>query len=172
MKFRLLFLFFILTVVVFSCGKKNDRHQESAETAYPVLTGWLNEHALMAEIPEMGLEKQRYQPDIAAVTALKNYNNSVNILVMLGSWCSDSRREVPRFLKVMDEVHNGNIRYEMYGLDRGKRDSIGLGEKNQIEFVPTFIVFNEMGEIGRIVETPIFSIEQDLAEILAETIID
>ncbi len=89
----------------------------------------------------------------------------MNVLVFLGTWCSDSRREVPRFLKILELAHNDHIKFQLMGLDRSKRDSLGLAEKSQIEFVPTFVVFKNDQEIDRIVETPSLSIEQDLVKI-------
>jgi len=67
----------------------------------------------------------------------------------------------------MELVQNSHLTFKLFGLDRSKRDADGLAEKYQIEFVPTFVVLQDDEEIGRIVETPIVSIEQDLVEILA-----
>ena len=86
--------------------------------------------------------------------------------MFLGTWCPDCKREVPRFLKTMELTNNEFIKFQLMGLDRTKRDSLGLAEKSEIEFVPTFVVFHQDQEIGRIVEIPSMSIEQDLVEIL------
>ena len=160
-------IFSIVLLLIFACGKNDSSSEKAEKVSYPILTGWLTEADIYEQIPEMKNEKRNYLPDSAAVSQLKNINEDVNVLVMLGTWCSDSRREVPRFLKIMAEIQNDHIHYEMYGLDRSKRDSLGFGEKNQIEFVPTFLIFNEDGEVDRITETPIVTIEQDLVEILS-----
>ena len=156
----------LLMIVLFSfCGKK----EEAKKPEYPILTGWLTQETLFEKLPEMKAEMDRYIPDSAAVEYLKAFAKKMNILVMLGTWCSDSRREVPRLLKVMEKIQNNNVHVELYGLDRAKSDSLGLGQANQVEFVPTFILFNESGEFGRIIETPEISMEQDLANLLAES---
>lgn len=155
----------LLIIVVFSfCRKK----EEAKKPEYPILTGWLTQENIFEKIPEMKTEKEQYTPDSTAISELKAFDKNINILVMLGTWCSDSRREVPRFLKVMEQIKNNNIHFELYGLDRAKSDSLGMGQANQIEFVPTFILFNESGEWGRIIETPEINMEQDLANLLAE----
>jgi len=161
-------LWVLISVLIVSCGKKEKEESEAEKATYPILTGWLTADSIFNHLPEMKTEKEEYQPDSAAIAYLKQFNQNVNVLVMLGTWCSDSRREVPRFLKVMEEAGNDRFHYELFGLDRSKRDSLGLGEKNQIEYVPTFIIFQDSGEIGRIVETPQISIEQDLVDILTD----
>ena len=159
---KILSFAFILLVFSFSCSKK----QEPVKKTYPILMNLLNVEDMLSEIPVMKTELESYQPDSAAVAFLQNFDKDIQISVLLGTWCSDSRREVPRFLKIMDAVHNPHFQYELIGLDRAKKDSLGLGEKFQIEYVPTFIVLKNSEEIGRIIETPTETIEQDLVEIL------
>lgn len=107
-----------------------------------------------------------YQPDEAVILQLRKFPHAATIVVFLGTWCPDCQRQVPRFLKIMEQTGNSNLGYSLIGLDRTKRDLEGLAEKNQIEFVPTFIVFQGDKELGRIVENPMVSIEQDLLDIL------
>ena len=59
--------------------------------------------------------------------------------MFLGAWCSDSRREVPRFLKIADLAGMDATRIKLYGLDRTKKSSDGLTDRYGIERVPTFI---------------------------------
>lgn len=132
----------------------------------PMLTGWLNAKQLCDQLPRYALGKEQYQPDPEPMEQLKKISKDAHILIFLGTWCSDSEREVPRFLKIMDMVQNERITYRLFGLDRSKRDAEGLAQKYQIEFVPTFIVSHGDQEIGRIVEQPMVSLEDDLVEIL------
>jgi len=130
-----------------------------------MLTGWITESQLFDLSPVYEEGKSVYQPDSASISFLKKFNEELNILIFLGTWCPDCRREVPRFLKVMEKADNNFIKFQLMGLDRTKRDSLGLAEKYQVEFVPTFVVLENNQEIGRIVEMPMLSIEQDLVEI-------
>jgi len=131
-----------------------------------ILTGWLTQQQLFGQSQEYQLEKDRYLPDTESREKLKTLIADVQLIIFLGTWCPDSRREVPRFLKIMELIKNPHITFKLFGLDRSKRDPDGLAEKYKIEFVPTFIVLHNEVEIGRIVETPIVSIEQDLVEIV------
>lgn len=104
----------------------------------------------------------------SAVTQLKRYSQPVHIVVFLGTWCSDSQRDLPRFFEILDELQNPAFHYELYGLDRSKRDAAGLADKYNIENVPTFVFEQDGREIGRIVEKPRASLEEDWLAILTE----
>lgn len=148
-----------------------NKNQEGKDTpqmpSRPILTGWLTQQQLFDQVKPYQSGKNQYQPEAEPLKKIKSLSNDIQIMVFLGTWCSDSQREVPRFLKVMELAQNPHINYKLMGLDRSKRDADGFAEQYQIEFVPTFVVIHNDEEIGRIVETPIASIEQDLAEIIA-----
>ena len=91
----------------------------------------------------------------------------VETKVFLGTWCSDSRREVPRFLKVMDLAGASPAAFTLIGLDRKMKSPGGSEAPFHIERVPTFVFLKQGKEIGRIVETPHTSIEGDMVTILA-----
>lgn len=130
------------------------------------MTGKLTAQQLLENLPAYQSGKIAYQPDADALSALRSLKSNIQILVFLGTWCPDSEREVPRFLKIMELTKGGPITYQLIGLDRSKRDAFGLAEKYQIEFVPTFVVIHHNEEIGRIVESATVSLEQDLLEII------
>ncbi|KUO63321.1 hypothetical protein APF79_09975 [bacterium BRH_c32] len=90
----------------------------------------------------------------------------VTIKIVFGSWCSDSKREVPRFIKMMETLNYDISKIEIYGVDRNKISPDGEVEKLNVELVPTFIIYREGNEIGRIVESPKKSLEEDLKDIL------
>ncbi|NOZ60513.1 MAG: thioredoxin family protein [Calditrichaeota bacterium] len=160
---KILALGLLLLLFVVSCEKK----QEAVKKAtYPIMTNRINVEEMFSKIPAMKTELENYQPDSAAIGFLKNFSQDITVTILLGTWCPDSRREVPRFLKVMSSAHNPHFQYELFGLDRAKKDSLGMGEKFAVEYVPTFVVLKNGKEIGRIIETPTETIEQDLVEIL------
>ena len=98
---------------------------------------------------------------------IRQAHAGVDVLVFLGTWCSDSRREVPRFLKVADSAGIPMERVVLYALDRRKTSPDGLEKKYGIDRVPTFIFMKEGVEIGRIVEVPKTTVEADMLTILA-----
>ncbi len=107
-----------------------------------------------------------YDLSHGAIQFLKNWRDPIRIEVFFGTWCSDSKREVPRFFQIIDEIQNPAFSYELFGLDRSKRDKEGRAEKYHIERVPTFIFLKNGMEIGRIVETPKVDLETDWANLL------
>jgi thiol-disulfide isomerase/thioredoxin len=93
--------------------------------------------------------------------------DDAEFIVFLGTWCSDSKKEVPRFLKVVDRCGVPAERVKLYGLDRSKKSPDGLAETYGITKVPTFIVLKHGREVGRITELPQTTLEADLLTILA-----
>lgn len=110
----------------------------------------------------------KYKPDYGIMKKIidKTKEKNFSVLIVLGTWCQDSREWVPPFIRVMDEagIKEKNIR--MVGVDSKKYSyTVDLTELN-IEKVPTFIFFDEEGEeAGRIVETPDKSLEKDIYKI-------
>lgn len=112
-------------------------------------------------------EYEKYMPDEGLVHKIAATNVSdVSVLIVLGSWCPDSHREVPRFNKIIDECGLQRIKITYLGVDMNKIAPIGDYEKLDIKRVPTFIVYRNNIETGRIIEYPVTSLEGDLLEIL------
>ena len=88
--------------------------------------------------------------------------------VFLGTWCGDSRREVPRMEKIFSEMGIDMANVLIVTLDRDKVSPSGEQEGRDIRYVPTLIVSKDNQEIGRIVESPsseTATLESDLFEI-------
>lgn len=90
----------------------------------------------------------------------------VTVKIVFGSWCSDSKREVPRFIKMMETLNYDISKIEIYAVDRNKISPDGEVEKLNVELVPTFFFYRDGKEIGRIVESPKKGLEEDLKNIL------
>ncbi len=113
-----------------------------------------------------------YKPNPETVTQLKKQSfKEYSIQVFLGTWCGDSKRETPRFMKVMNEINFPADKIKIITV--GDEDSLykqspqheekGLG----IFRVPTFIIYKNGVEINRINEYPVNSLEKDLLAILS-----
>lgn len=113
-------------------------------------------------------EYEGYQPRQDVVEKLAAIDNrDLTIVTVLGIWCPDSRREVPRFMKIMDLIGFPGRQLTFIGVDNEKLSPLGDYEKLGIERVPTFIVYENKVESGRIIENPVTSLEQDLLNILS-----
>ena len=103
--------------------------------------------------------------DNALIQDLKNALQEIEVTVFMGTWCSDSQREVPAFFKIIDAL-NTQMNIRMIAVDEDKLVPDGSATEAGITHVPTFIFSVHGKEINRIVEFPIFSLEQDILDIL------
>jgi thiol-disulfide isomerase/thioredoxin len=108
-----------------------------------------------------------YEPDASLLNHLRTMRDSVELVVVFGTWCSDSRRELPRFWKIEDSVHLPAGKITMIAVDRTMDIPQGIRKEYNITNVPTFIVLYRGLEMGRIVESPRVSLEQDIVNMLA-----
>jgi thiol-disulfide isomerase/thioredoxin len=108
-----------------------------------------------------------YSPDELIIAELKKLNIKCKITIVMGTWCSDSRREVPKFYKILDELNYPEESLTLINVDRNKDGIDSDISSLNIELVPTFIVYRDGKEIGRIIETPEETLEKDLLNIIA-----
>ncbi len=143
--------------------KVNQRIWDSKVKAN-VLVGPVNRKALNEN--EFGIyyksEYERYQPSSVYINKLHDKMAGVDVVVIFGEWCGDSKVQVPRFMKVLDKAGLPSYNLKIYGVTRNKKGVIYDMSKYNIEKVSTFIVYQDGVELGRIVETPKKSLERDL----------
>ncbi|AQS38211.1 thiol-disulfide isomerase-like thioredoxin [Shewanella psychrophila] len=138
----------------------------SEEKQEVILTGLVEAQTLVTELDDFAEGYKEYQVNTAAITPFKSLKEPTEIIVIIGTWCPDCHRETPRFIRIMEELNNPNIKVTYIGIDRTKTDSKGLAAQYEFSRIPTFIVMQKDEEIGRIVERPEVSLEIDLAKIL------
>jgi thiol-disulfide isomerase/thioredoxin len=107
-----------------------------------------------------------YAPDQQVIDDLKNKIYSYDIIIVLGTWCSDSQRDVPRFYKILDKLKYNTNSIKVYCVDRDKTAGNNDISDLNIERIPTFIFMKDGEEKGRIVESPQETLEKDMLEIL------
>ncbi len=92
-------------------------------------------------------------------------NAGDSVLIVFGSWCSDSHTWVPMFLSITDSTMLAHkIQFIAVPRSNGWREQLTPGLN--IEKVPTFIFYRDGKEIGRIVEEPQGDIGENILEIL------
>lgn len=96
--------------------------------------------------------------------------DGLSIRIVLGTWCPDSRREVPHFMKILQSWGFPSEKVEMIGVDSYKVAPIENYEELGIERVPTFIIYYNNVEAGRIIENPTTSLERDMVKIISEVL--
>ena len=107
-----------------------------------------------------------------AAPEIKRTLSQTTVKIFFGSWCGDSKREVPRFLKLAKTLGWKDEQIELIGVDNGdstlKRSPSGEERGYDIFRVPTFILLQNGREIQRITEYPVASLERDLLSILKQ----
>ena len=101
-----------------------------------------------------------------AVQVIKNDSENLSIMLFMGTWCGDSRREVPRIYRILDAVDFDESRLTLINMDREKNSPDGEETGLNIHYVPTLILYKNSSEIGRVIESPIQSLEEDMAAII------
>lgn len=114
--------------------------------------------------------KKNYHAYSPNVKTLTSYDLSdITIRIFMGTWCHDSKREVPRFYKIMDELNLGESQITIVGLTKKKtgyfKDYSDFGITN----TPTFIFYRHGKEIGRIIEKPKGSFEDHMEKVIKST---
>ncbi|KLT67590.1 thioredoxin family protein [Pedobacter sp. BMA] len=107
-----------------------------------------------------------YTPDAATLIELKKLIKDEKITIVFGTWCGDSKVNVPNFYKILDDLHFKEKNVSLIAVDGHKKAENGIIDGLDISRVPTFIVFDKKGkELGRITEGPKTTLEGDLLDI-------
>lgn len=104
--------------------------------------------------------------DKESVPKLRKGLEDVRITAFMGTWCEDSQREVPAFFKILDEVDYESNTVKIITVSEDKAEPAELVKNKNITNVPTFIFMKDGRELGRIVEYPLESLENDMVKIL------
>lgn len=111
----------------------------------------------------------KYEVDLSA---MKSTDRPDSITIFMGTWCGDSKRVVPQFIKMLEAQNYDLDKLKIICLNTGFQNYKQAPEREErglsIHRVPTFILHgNDGNEIGRIVEEPVASLEQDFADIMS-----
>lgn len=111
-----------------------------------------------------------YKVDTATCTFLAPLLIDKKITIFLGTWCGDSKRQVPAILKMLDccNFPMENLTLIMVSnqphMYKQSPQHEELGK--QIVRVPTVIIEEKQTELGRIIEYPQVSLEKDMLGIV------
>jgi thiol-disulfide isomerase/thioredoxin len=93
-----------------------------------------------------------YTPNTTAASALRQFRDSIELLVFMGTWCEDSHIIIPRFYSLLDATGFEGKKVTLIGTDRNKKTLSHLSEALNVNNVPTIIVMKEGKELGRVIE--------------------
>jgi len=126
--------------------------------------GVVGQQQLITNHPDFLQSYQAFQLSALEVAEIKSWPSDLHIDIYFGTWCHDSEREVPRFLKML--TANSVLSYRLIALDYNKAEPSGSAQKHAIKYTPTFVVYQNKQEIGRIIERPTVSLTADISAML------
>ncbi len=136
-----------------------------------ILVGPVERQEVEQARPDWVSEEVESHPDAASARALTEVPAGAEVTVFLGTWCSDSRRELARLWRALDEAGVATadelpFHLEYIGVDRRRQEPTGHVDGADLRFVPTFVVRRGGHEVGRIVESSPHGVERDLLDLL------
>jgi cyclophilin family peptidyl-prolyl cis-trans isomerase/HEAT repeat protein/thiol-disulfide isomerase/thioredoxin len=139
----------------------------------PLEVGTVTEERLLTRVPDYAQLKSQYAPDATVLEMMKSYvQPGDRVEVYMGTWCPDSQREVPKFLRIVGDLRTQfavDLPATYFALDRSKQKPAKLIAGKSVDKVATFIYYRDGHEIGRIVEKPASpQFEDDLLAIVAK----
>lgn len=143
-----------------------------SNVSLPLEVGPMPADRLLTRVPGYEEARTDYRADGDAVEMLKSYvKPDDRVEVIMGTWCSDSLREVPKFLRIVDDLKTQfgvELPATFVAVDRSKQKPAELIANKDVQKVATFIYYRGDRELGRIVERPQGLFEDDLLAIAAK----
>jgi tetratricopeptide (TPR) repeat protein len=176
MKKIISFILFIVAITETSCHSKlipqqSVNQQITDSKGNKNLLGTCTKESLEQEPYSIWFNKNYadYNIDTPTAEKLKPNLSGKHFTIFMGTWCGDSRREVPRMFKILEycDVPSSHIKLIMLNnTDSMYKQSPAHEERGvNIHRVPDLIVYDNNNEMGRIVESPVVSLEKDLLSI-------
>lgn len=111
-------------------------------------------------------EYSNYKINTEDISGLFDDSLDFCISIVAGTWCSDSRREIPRFIKILDTLKYSLSNVNLFFVNREKKGLDNEVDSLSIKLVPTIIFYRDDKELGRITEAPEETLEKDLQKIV------
>jgi thioredoxin 1 len=157
-------MLFLAILMVLSVGCKST---EQASPNPDFFSGSISAKQLIKGYPQFRAAYEQYQPTSAEITAIKSLSGK-SLLVLFGTWCHDSEREVPRLLKLIDLSGVELKSLSLHGINYNKQEPSNLHRQYNLMFSPTIILLQGEVELGRVVEKPMTSLGEDLASFVSD----
>lgn len=166
MKFNLIIVLFLVSTVLNAQDKYQIRKDD--KTNEPMIVGIAGIDALKDTSFSNWFDKEynEYTVRIKDLDCLLNDSLNFKIQIIMGTWCEDSRREIPRLIKILDTLKYLTQNSDIIYVDRNKKALDNEVDSLSITLVPTIIFYRAEKELGRITESPDESLEKDMRKII------
>ena len=153
-KIYLLFIAILFT----SCSQNQNYLFEEGEINIDYLknspkTYWFNENFENYTVEKINRDN---------FSELYNYD----IEIFMNTLCHDSKREIPRLIKILKELNFPEDKLKIILLNQNKKSKMGYEVNKNITNTPTIIFNIDNIEVNRIVEFPKESLERDILKII------
>ncbi|MGM1055399.1 MAG: TlpA family protein disulfide reductase [Bacteroidota bacterium] len=176
-------LYLLILAIFTSCGNINDTSKteeiksEEVFVESEIEDEYENQTMLIGKFTKQDLQQVPYarwfnngytnfNPSDEAMETIKNNISEYELMVFMGTWCVDSRREIPKLFKILDEAGYDLSKLTIIGVDRNKVTPEKTEADWDINWVPTLIFLKDGKEVNRFVEYSRNSIEEDIANIV------
>ncbi len=162
---------FAIILISSSCLTTKNKTVKDERTQQKELIGTVTRKGFQKKEFKIWFQKgySEYQTKTKIVNKLKGISyNDITIKIIFGTWCGDSRRELPRFYKLVDEANIPKNIIHLTAVDTKKTSHDKSIEGIKFTRIPTFIFYRNGKEIGRIVESTKKSLEEDMLAILTK----
>lgn len=92
----------------------------------------------------------KYKPKAQYMDSIAGIRDSAKVKLFLGTFCPDSKRLVPKFFAILPDLPVSDL--QIISVDTTKKDERGMAQTVGLKKIPTFIIYNDEQEVGRIVE--------------------
>lgn len=167
MKYLIIFVLMITSTTLFSQDYKLTTDEKKN---VPMLVGTITRSLLTEETFGDWFNKSYdiHKLDQRTLDKVNRDFSNLNITIVLGTWCGDSKEFVPPFLKILDSLSFPESNLKLICVDRQRQGLADEVKDLDIKLVPTFIFYRDGKEIGRIIESPKQGLEKDFLKITTE----
>lgn len=155
-----------LGLILAACNGTDNDHDDKPHDMH---LGPIETPQLLNEYPIFSQHKQDNEnpaSDLEVAQLAKRLHNK-DIVIVFGTWCHDSQREVPRFLNLIEKVKRNhpevNFTTRFHAVAPTEQRDPAIVKQYDIEYVPTIMLFEDGREMGRIIERTEQSLAIDLA---------
>ncbi|MEX0289828.1 MAG: thioredoxin family protein [Flavobacteriaceae bacterium] len=165
-------LIFLLGIGIFSAFTQERNLRVTDANGREKLLGIIDEQGLRSASFANWFNTQydHYKVDNSTIKAVSGTLEAYTIKAFMGTWCGDSKREVPRLYKILRAANFPMDQLTMVAVDyikpNYKKSPTGEEKGLNIVKVPTFIFFKNGKEVNRIIEFPVTSLEKDISAIV------
>ncbi len=163
-----------MVAALLGCGtintsKENIKESQVAAMQQSMLLGKFKKADLLQQPYAAWFEPryEQFKPNAKAIETIKENINDYEITIFMGTWCGDSKRETPRFFKILDETGYNLDNLTAIAVDYSKSTPEKYEEKVDLDRVPTIIFYKNGQEVNRFVEFAQESLEEDIAKIVS-----